>query len=386
MQRRDFLKHLGFLPLALMTPQLAFALAPQGNYRRLLVLIEFKGGNDGLNTVVPYADSGYYSLRPRLGVARDAVLQLDQATGLHPALQALMPLWQAKEVAIVQGVGYPEPNLSHFRSIEIWDTASAASVYASEGWLTRTFSEYPVPKSFAADGVLIGGQALGPLAGTGARAIALNNTQQFLRQAHYAGDANSGARNPALQHILKVENDIVQAAMGLAGSVNIKTEFPRDGFSAALKTAAQVIANQAGVAVVRVTHNGFDTHAGQAGAQQRLLQEFAAGMAAFKTALQELNRWNDTLIMSYSEFGRRPQENASGGTDHGTANAHFILGGAVRGGLYGANPDLQNLDSGNLRFGVDFRSLYATVIERWWGVNSRNALNGRFATLDVLKA
>ena len=150
------------------------------------MLVELKGGNDGLNTVVPYADSAYYGLRPRIAIRRDDVLQLDGRTGLHPSLAPLMPLWQSRELAIVQGVGYPSPNLSHFRSIEIWDTASRAEEYLADGWLARAFAAAPVPKRFAADGVVVGASELGPLAGGGARAVALANTEQFLRQAKLA--------------------------------------------------------------------------------------------------------------------------------------------------------------------------------------------------------
>jgi len=372
--------------LALSVPNLAFAAAPGADYRNLLVLVELKGGNDGLNTVVPYADPSYYRLRPRLGIRREEVMQLDDQVGLHPALQPLMSLWQARELAIVQGVGYPAPNLSHFRSIEIWDTASPSDVYLSEGWLTRTFQSRPVPQAYAADGVVIGSQDMGPLTGTGARAIALANTEQFLRQARLADDAAAKSRNGALAHILKVEGDIVQAASGLAGSHTFRTEFPPGPFGNALKTVAQVVAGKAGVAVVRVTHNGFDTHNGQPGVHQRLLKELAEGLAAFKGALQEIDRWDSTLMMTYAEFGRRAQENGSLGTDHGTASAHFVLGGKVKGGLHGQAPSLTRLEGDNLLHTVDFRSLYATAIDKWWGADSKAALNGKFTPLDLIRA
>lgn len=386
MQRREFLGALGFTPLLSVWPNLAFAAAPASNYQNLLLLVELKGGNDGLNTVVPYADPSYYRLRPRLAIRREEVLQLDQRTGLHSALQPLLGMWQAGELAIVQGVGYPQPNLSHFRSIEIWESASQSNEYLADGWLARHFKSYPVPSAFAADGVVIGSQAMGPLSGTGARAVALSNTEQFQRQAHFAGDVAAQPKNAALAHILKVEGDIVQAASGLTGGRVLQTEFPKGAFGNALKTAAHVVAGKAGVAVIRVTHNGFDTHNGQPNVQQRLLKELAEGLVAFKAAMQEINRWDHTLVMSYAEFGRRPQENASLGTDHGTANAHFVLGGKVQGGLHGMAPNLSQLDGGNLPFGVDFRSLYATAIENWWGLDARGVLNGKFPKLDLLRA
>lgn len=385
MQRRDFLRAMGCVPFALAAPDVAFAAAPAANYQNLLILIELKGANDGLNTVVPYADPVYARLRPRIGIKRDDVLQLDARTGLHPSLQPLMALWQSQQLAIVQGVGYPDPNLSHFRSIEIWDTASKSNEYLNEGWLTRAFASNPVSKTFAADGVAIGSQDLGPLAG-GARALALSNTEQFVRQARLAGEGAKAASNPALAHILKVEGDVVQAAANLGGRFTFRTAFPKHVFGLAVQTAAQVIANKAGVAVVRLTHNGYDTHSNQPAAQQRLLKELAEGISALQSALQELDRWHSTLAMTYAEFGRRPQENGSNGTDHGTANAHFMFGGRVKGGLYGKAPELDRLEGGNLVHGVDFRSLYATIIEKWWGGDARGALGGRFAAMEIIRA
>jgi uncharacterized protein (DUF1501 family) len=382
MKRRDFI----FASVAaLAAPRLAAAASPaRADYRRLLVLVELKGGNDGLNTVVPYADQNYYALRPRLAVRRDEVLQLDERTGLHPSLKPLLPLWQGRELAIVQGVGYPQPNLSHFRSIEIWDTASRSDEYLQEGWLARQFALQPVPAGFAADGVSVGGADLGPFAGTGARAIALNDPESFLRQARLAN--SSGAkRNAALAHILKVESDIVQAAAQLNAQAAFRTEFPRGPFGNAVRTAAQLAANPAGIAAIRISLGNFDTHQGQPGQHQRLLGDLAEGLAALRSALMEIGRWDSALVMTYAEFGRRPQENNSMGTDHGTASAHFVAGGRVRGGLYGAPPQLGALEGGNLRHAVDFRSLYATAIERWWGADSARVLGGRFERLELLK-
>jgi len=391
MNRRHFLKLAAgsALPCSSgLATQVAWAAAPAvANYRNLVVLIELKGGNDGLNTVVPYADPAYYALRPKIAIARDQVVVLTDRIGLHSALAPLRPLWNERQLAIVQGVGYPEPNLSHFRSIEIWDTASRSNEYLQEGWLTRTFATAPTPAGFAADGVIIGSPDLGPLAGGGTRAIALSNTEQFLRQARLA-TLEGPSRNKALQHILKVEADIMQAASHLSASRAFSTEFPAGVFGNAMRTAAQVIANQAGVAVVRVTLSGFDTHSGQPATQARLLGELAAGIVALKGALEELGRWNETLMLTYAEFGRRPRENLSNGTDHGTASAHFVLGGRVAGGLYGEQPSLDTLSAdGNPAYAIDFRSVYATVLERWWGLPSATALLGtRYPVVPLLRA
>jgi len=386
MDRRNFLNAIGAATVASVVPASALAQRSPAGYANLLVLVELKGGNDGLNTVVPYADDQYYALRPRLAIPRDQVLQLDARAGLHPALEPLMAMWKNRELAVVQSVGYPNANLSHFRSIEIWDTASKSNEYLGEGWLARAFAAAPAPRTFAADGVVVGGAEMGPFAGGSTRAIALTDTRQFLRQARLAAPAGQ-AGNAALQHILRVEHDIVQAAAGLNDNHAFVVEFPRTAFGNAVSTAAQVIASKAGVAAIKLSLNGFDTHSYQLGTHARLLKDLADGLAALRAALMEIGRWDSTLIMTYAEFGRRPRENLSIGTDHGTANAHFLLGGRVKGGLYGPAPGLSRLDgNGNLPFTVDFRDVYATVLDRWWGADSAGALKGRFAALDIVRA
>ncbi|WP_321916626.1 DUF1501 domain-containing protein [Burkholderia cepacia] len=402
MNRRDFLTLTGAAAAAGVSLWQAPAMAatgrqPAAGYANVLILVELKGGNDGLNTVVPYADPLYYQFRRSIGIKREQVLQLDAHTGLHPSLAPLMPLWRDGQVAVVQGVGYPQPNLSHFRSIEIWDTASRSDQYLHEGWLTRTFAQAPVPPGFAADGVVLGSAEMGPLA-NGARAIALVNPAQFIRAARLAESSSLREQNPALAHIIDVENDIVKAADRLrprGGMREFRTAFPAGAFGTSVKTAMQVLAAceasgpgaQDGVAVLRLTLNGFDTHQNQPGQQAALLKQFAEGMSAMRGALIELGRWNQTLVMTYAEFGRRVRENQSNGTDHGTAAPHFVMGGRVAGGLYGAPPALGRLDgNGNLPVAVDFRQLYATVLGPWWGLDATRVLQQRFDTLPLLKA
>lgn len=384
MKRRDFLNTAAAVSVLATFPRTVLAQA-QADYAKTLVLVELKGGNDGLNTVIPYADPQYTALRPRIAIARDHVLQLDPAAGLHPSLAPLMALWQAGELAVVRGVGYPQANLSHFRSIEIWDTASKSSEYLQEGWLARAFAQAPVPREFAADAVVVGSPELGPFAGKGTRTVALTNTEQFLQQARLAVPAGQ-AHNASLNHILRVEQDIVQAATGLGTTHGFKTVFPQTGFGNMVRTAAQVAASRSRVAALKVSINGFDTHGNQLGTHAALLKNLAEGLVALKAALVELGRWDSTLVVTYAEFGRRARENASGGTDHGTANSHFVLGGRVKGGLFGPAPALDRLDgNGNLPFAVDFRDIYATVLERWWGVSTSAALRGKFAALDLIK-
>ena len=371
--RRRFLQAASLAAFAA-TARISLAAAPR---RKLLVLVELKGGNDGLNTVIPYADPNYAALRPRLAIARDNVVQLTEATGLHPSLAPLKALWDRHELAVVQGVGYPQPNLSHFRSIEIWDTASASDEYLEDGWLARAFALSPSPADFAADGVVVGPNAMGPLSGRGVRAIALSNPEQFLRSARLAHDEGA-SRNPALAHILRVEHDVTVSAERLRVMRAFDTEFPRNPFGNSASTAAQLAANDAGIAVVRLTLGSFDTHANQLGTHANLLKQLAEGLVALRAALVELGRWDDTVIATYAEFGRRPRENQSGGTDHGTAATHLVLGGAVKGGLYGAAPRLDSLDAtGNVAYAIDFRSYYATFLDRWWGIDSKAVLGSR---------
>jgi uncharacterized protein (DUF1501 family) len=379
MDRRDFLKSLGAASLATIAP---LALA-RGNFERLLVLVELKGGNDGLNTVIPYANPLYAGLRPRLAIRREEILQLDAQLGLHPSLQPLWPIWQKGELAVVQSVGYPQPNLSHFRSIEIWDTASSSSEYLHDGWLARVFANQSLPASFLADGVLVGSGDLGPL--SGARAIALKDAEQFRRQSGLAHPA-AEAGNQALRHVLKVENDVASAGQRLDTSYVFKTEFPKGEFGDAVRTGCSVLAGGQ-VAVLRLTLSGFDTHQNQLGTHARLLRELADGLLALRSALSEIGRWQETLVMTYAEFGRRPRENQSGGTDHGTAAPHLVLGGRVRGDLLGSPPALDRLDgNGNLPFDIDFRSLYATVVERWWGMPATELFANRPRLLDILRS
>ena len=353
------------------------------DYGRLLILVELKGGNDGLNTLVPFADPAYASLRPRIAQRREDLLHISEREGLHPSLAALQPLWQGGELALIRGVGYPRPNLSHFRSIEIWDTASASEEYLAQGWVARAFAAHAVPRAFAADGVVIGSGEAGPLSG-GGRVVTLASTEQFLRQARLATPGRArGSR--ALEHVLKVEGDIAQAAATLGGGEFLKTQMPEGPFGNAVRNAAQVLAGRGNVAAMRLTLNGFDTHQNQPGIHANLLKQLGDGLSALKGALVELGRWDSTLVLTYSEFGRRVQENGSNGTDHGTANVHFVLGGKVRGGLYGEAPRLDRLEDGNLVHVVDFRSLCATALQRWWRIEPASVLGGRFAQLDLLK-
>ena len=397
MNRRRFLQFAGGSGLALLAPPYALAASP---YQRLLILVELKGGNDGLNTLVPYADPGYARLRPTIGLARDAVLPVSEQAGFHPALEPLLPLWRDGSLAVLQGVGYPQPNLSHFRSIDIWDTASASSDYLDAGWLARVFAQSPPPANFAADAVALGSSDMGPLAG-GRRMVVLGGggnsaggdmAAKFSRQARSLGQSGSADDKEipaALRHVHAVEGDVRRAGERLVSvGAGLRTTFPDGNFGRTVRAGCEVLAGQGtqgGIAALRLTLSGFDTHQNQPGIHAALLKQLGEGLAALRSGLEELGLWQQTLVVTYAEFGRRAAENRSRGTDHGTASVHFAMGGAVRGGLYGQAPKLDQLDgNGNLSFAVDFRSVYATVLERWWQMESREVLRGRFPTLNFL--
>lgn len=370
MNRRDFLKIAGLAPFVMITPRLVFG-NEFAEQRRILVLVELAGGNDGLNTIVPYADSTYYARRPGLAVSREAVIRINDQIGFNPALAALNEVWRAEEMGIIQGVGYPSPNRSHFRSIDIWETASGSEDTLSLGWIHEALKAEQL--DLAAEGIVLGAPDVGPLTGPDVRTLVMDSIEQFVRDARRVREVPTSADSNALSHVLGVQSDLIAANTRLESQVGAAPEltatFPRSLFAQQLKSAATLISAGAEVAVIKVTHGGFDTHANQRRQHDLLLTQFAEALAAFREEMIAIGRWNDVLVMTYSEFGRRVAENGGNGTDHGTAAPHFVVGGAVQGGLYGAAPDLTSLTDGDLGHAVDYRQLYATVCERWWGVS-----------------
>ncbi|WP_372365454.1 DUF1501 domain-containing protein [Candidatus Uabimicrobium sp. HlEnr_7] len=383
MRRRDFIKIAG---LSLLAPQLLAAKSDPTINHRTLVLLELKGGNDGLNTVVPYSNEKYYDLRPQIAVRKEQVLQLSPELGLNPVMEKFMPIWQEKELAVICGVGYPEPNRSHFRSIEIWETGSDSNDYLQDGWVARLFEDN-AGVDLLADGIILGNNEGGPLAGLNMRNIFMRNPKQFFQEAKKLRELQAKTNNNALKHLLKVQQDIHSAAQDLEKKVlsnsSAGTSFPPTEIGKQLQIAANIIASDTPVAVIKVSHGGFDTHSGQRNKHDRLLQQLSSGLHAFRNALIQKNKWNDTLVMTYSEFGRRAYENGSKGTDHGTAAPHFMMGGKVRGGIYGKQPALDNLRKGDLVYHVDYRSMYATVANKWWNVT--NDFSKDYEILNCLK-
>lgn len=384
MTRRELLKLIRALPvLWLARPRLTFSretlLTPrtrEAPYRnRVLVLLELHGGNDGLNTVIPYTDSQYYEFRPSLAIPRDQVLHLTPSLGFHPSLQSLMPLWESGELAVIQGVGYADPNRSHFRSIEIWDTGSDANQVLEEGWLARVFHDHPPPATFTADAVVLDKGNTGPVSGESVRTLTLQDPAQFIQQSQRVQSLTMTTSNPALAYILKIQQEISNSARDLHNrlqQIDSPSEpFPQTQIGHQLEIAAKLLMAQVPVGAIKVMHGSFDTHASQANTHHRLLKELAEAVQAFRTTLRHHSLWDKVLIMTYSEFGRRVRENGSKGTDHGTAAPHLLIGGRIKGGLYGRPPSLRDLQNGDLRFTTDYRSLYNTVIHNWWNFSTR---------------
>ena len=392
MDRRTLLKFLALnavtLPYALRadTALLAPALSLENagsTAQKRLILIELKGGNDGLNTLIPYNDPAYYRLRPKLAIRKQEVLALDEHMGLHPSMSGLKGLFENKELAIIQGVGYPNPNRSHFRSIEIWDTASKSDEYLDTGWLTTL----PLSQQSQLKAVILGGDN-GPLSGMEHGAISIRNIQRFLNQSRQIkSQIYVTGNNPEYKHILLTEAEIRKSADVLRRYISRgKTpaySYPKNAFGRQLGLATQLIAHGADITLFKLSLSGFDTHLNQSKPHARLLGELSKGIDTLRKNLIASGDWDNTLVMTYSEFGRRAAENASRGTDHGVAAPHFVAGGKVNGGLYGTAPSLDHLDkNGDLVHTTDFRSYYHTISKKFLGIDS--PLLMPFETLDFL--
>jgi uncharacterized protein (DUF1501 family) len=364
---------------------------------RVLVVINFQGGNDGLNTVVPYANPDYYRFRPSIGIPQSDVLRIDDTVGLNPSLAPFKKLYDAGKVAIVQGVGYPDPDHSHFRSTEIWQTATPKS-YATTGWIGRYLDDAGLPKDNLFNGVALANvlpelmiaqqtdvPAIDALRGYGLTSDRNGASREAFHE--FVRDTTVPFRSPYLAHVAEIEDHAQRGAEELPKLVagyKAQATYPATALGRSLSLAAQIVGSRLGTRVIYVQHGSFDTHVTQKATQDRLLADFGNAIAAFYEDLAAHGNDNRVLTMTFSEFGRRVAENASRGTDHGEAAPVFLIGGGVKGGIYGDHPDLGRLTMGNLAFSTDFRSVYATVLERWLARPSTPIVGGSFPTLTAL--
>jgi uncharacterized protein (DUF1501 family) len=408
--RREFLTTTGrgigllafsrFAPSFLVQSTLAAAPAPEKD-RSILVLVQLAGGNDGLNTLIPFEDADYYRLRPTLGIAKDKVLRASDTLGLHPACAAMHGLLNEGKLAVVQNVGYPNPNRSHFRSTEIWETASRADEFADTGWIGRYLdnacaglpadSHDPVavhitngvPQSFLS---AHDHSTFGLLPGGGNRRD--NEETRKLLETMVAQPGEGGESDNAtfLKHTLMdalVTEKKVQRVLG-DYRPGTGVNYPGNPFAASLRNVAALIAAGLPTRVYFVSLSGFDTHSNQIGQQANLLTQLSDGLAAFQKDLEAHQLDGQVLTMTFSEFGRRPSENQSRGTDHGTAAPLFVMGSRVKGGLHGTAPSLKLERNQDLMFSTDFRQVYATALDAWLDCPSESVLGGKFGRLAIV--
>jgi uncharacterized protein (DUF1501 family) len=365
---------------------------------RVLVIVNFQGGNDGLNTVVPFGSPAYYKYRPSLGVPANDVLRINDSVGLNPALKAFKDMYDKGQVAIVQGVGYPNPDYSHFRSTEIWQTA-APQQYLSTGWVGRYLDSAGLPPANLFNAIAIADvlpevmvanrvdvAAIAQLNGYG---LTSDKNKTLGRDAFHSfvSDNDVPFRSPYLAQVAQIEDHAQRGAEELPKLVadyKPAGTYPATPIGRSLALAAQVIGSKLGTRVLYVQLGSFDTHTTQKGTQDRLLADFADSMSAFYADLAAHGDDKRVLTMTFSEFGRRVAENGSRGTDHGSAAPVFLIGGGTKGGLYGRQPSLDDLDNGNLRFTTDFRSIYATVLEKWLQRPSSAIVGSGFDQLPLL--
>lgn len=383
MKRRSLLQCLSLMPLLHAAPSLAAntgTTAPP-----VLLLVELNGGNDSLNTLIPLEQlAAYRQLRPHLGLKPDQRMALDERYALHGALAPLMPIWQAGELALVHGLGYPQPNRSHFRAIEIWDTASASNEYRDEGWLASPAHRLSTSELDA----LVLGRNAAALVGGPCRFLAIENLEAFLKRSRKIDMLMAQTTNPALKRVIDAQYRIKTGGTLLRDALppreRRKSSYPATRFGHQLADAARVIGANLGVPVLKVSLGSFDTHRNQKQTHERLLRQLAEGLVALRTDLVASGHWERVLVMTYSEFGRRAAENGSGGTDHGTAATHFVLGGRVRGGHHGEHPSLAELEDRDMHFTTDFRRLYQTVLSEWWQRPDLRVPGGDWRTLGLI--
>ncbi|MCE7934219.1 MAG: DUF1501 domain-containing protein [Chlorobi bacterium CHB2] len=379
-----------------------FFARPSAASDRILVLINLNGGNDGLNTVVPYADPLYFKARPNIKLPTDQVLKLNNDLALHPSMGAVHDMFKAGTAAVVSNVGYPYQDRSHFRSTDIWNSASDAEKVLFTGWVGRYIEnahpEYPAQLPTAPFAIQVSSSTSLLLQGeAGNTGIAIDNPDRFYNLAKGLGSSDSPVPATLAGPELKYVREILEQSNTFSTAINqamlgstTNAQYDTDNFSSQLKVVARLINGGLGTTVFVVTLGGFDTHSAQLAQQAALLGRLSRGIKSFFDDITASGNANRVTCITYSEFGRRVNENGSAGTDHGAAAPLFVFGNSVNGGeIYGGNPNLSDLDNrGDIQYTVDFRQVYAAVLEDWMGLtnaDAKNALLGDFTKLPLFK-
>ncbi len=403
--RRQFVRRATVTPAVLTlgtaAPRFLLHAAEQTATRRqdrVLVVVQLSGGNDGLNTVVPFEDDNYRKSRPTLAIPKADVLRANDELGFHPALTGFADLLEAGRLAIVQGVGYPNPNHSHFESMDIWHTCRRKTERRPDGWLGRCLEEMQADRPRDVPALHLGdGKQPFALASRELRVPSIKSLEQFRLQVGQRAEAKQihdlVARkrpqpSPLLDFVQTSTNtaiDVSERFRQTAKSYAAKVPYPETDLGQKLKTIAQLIDSGLETRVYYVTIDGFDTHAAQAAAHASLLKRVGDAVSAFTTDMAGQGQGERVLTVCFSEFGRRVAENASEGTDHGTAAPMFLAGERVKAGFTGPHPSLTDLDAGDLRFHTDFRQVYAAILEDWLGCPSGPVLGGAYRPVPVIR-
>lgn len=395
MRRRQFLEHSALASTALLLPNFLHQFAPQKRHSsragKILVVIQLSGGNDGLNTVIPYQNDVYYRSRPSLAIAKNETLPISDELGFHPSMTALRDLYQQGLVSIINSVGYPNPIRSHFRSMDIWHTASGSEDYWQTGWLGRYLDNHCVGCTHQA--IELDESLSLALKGDMRSGFAMDNVRMLKQASENRFLKTIGAHTQEHEHetvayLYKTMIETQQSADYLFERSQVyrsKVEYPVGDFGRDMKQVAELITADTDTKVYYVSLGSFDTHAGQANTHARLLKQFSDGVGAFVKDLQSNKLFDEVMIMAFSEFGRRVSQNASRGTDHGTANNVFLIANQLKKqGVYNDAPDLLDLDNGDLKHEIDFRRLYATLLDNWLEVASGKVLQGQFSALGIV--
>ena len=372
----------------------AAAAENRGRDESVLVVVQLSGGNDGLNTLVPYADDEYQKRRPTLAFSQSDVLKVDDHCGFHPALRGFADLWEAGKMCVVQNVGYPNPNRSHFESMDIWHTATRDKNERATGWLGRFLDASRKPGGQEVRALHFGGEKQPlALAARDSRVVSLRDLEQFRIQGDSEALLRLSAQSPPAEHpLLGFVQSSSTAALAASSRVAARVrnyqpqvEYPETELGQKMKLAAQLLDADLGARVFYVTLDGFDTHSQQADAHAGLLRQLSGAVSAFLEDIAAHGHSQRTLVASFSEFGRRVAENASKGTDHGAAAPMFLIGDSVKSGLIGRRPDLTDLDEGDIQHEFDFRQVYATLLKDWLRWDAAAILGSEFQPIRALQ-